>query len=101
MSYPPSNGACVGHPTEWWFPSASNRSSSEDRKASHLGMVNAVNLCNECPQREACLMYSLEWEPYGIWGGHPERERAKMRRRLGIVLRRQSNADVNGYTQRV
>lgn len=64
-------------------------------------MIRAIMICNICEQREACLRYSLEWEPYGIWGGHPERERAKMRRRLGLTILRQSSADVNGYVQRV
>jgi hypothetical protein len=101
MVKPPENGACVGKPTEWWFPFASNRSSAEDRKQSRDGTLNAIMICNSCPQREACLDYSLVWEPHGIWGGHPEGERDRMRRRLGIVMMRQSSADINGYVNRV
>jgi hypothetical protein len=97
----PGVGLCSGHPTDWWFPSVNNRSSGEERKKSRDGMVNAVRICNQCPLREECLNYSLHWEPFGIWGGMPERERARMRRQMGITLLRPSTTDVAGYTSRV
>jgi len=47
------------------------------------------------------LTYSLEWEPTGIWGGLPENDRGRMRRRLGVRLLRQSATDILGYPPRV
>lgn len=64
-------------------------------------MVSAINICNDCDVREECLRYSLEWEPVGIWGGLPENDRDKMRRRLGLRILRPSLADVLGYPNRV
>lgn len=101
MTNPPTNGLCNGHPTEWWFPIANNRDTGEKRKIAREGMVNALKLCNACPERIECLEYSLEWEPFGIWGGLPERERAKLRRRRGLSILRQTPVDVLGQAKRV
>lgn len=36
-------------------------------------------ICAMCPVKQECLDFSLrEGMAYGIWGGHPERERRKM-----------------------
>jgi hypothetical protein len=101
MTQPPANGACIGKPTNWWFPSASNRSSSDDRRDAREGAKKAITICNSCPVQDECLAYSLEWEPVGIWGGLPENDRDRMRRRLGIKIVRPLLSDLLGYPSRV
>ena len=40
----------------------------------------AKKICGMCPVREACLDYALENdERFGIWGGHSERERRRIK----------------------
>ena len=46
----------------------------------------ARQVCADCPVRHHCLHWALTWpEHMGIWGGHTERER----RRLRVNLQRQ------------
>lgn len=70
---PPKGGLCKGQDTSLWFPVSRNgtygRVHLEKQRA-------AITICRECPIRAECLMYSLEWEPLGIWGGFPEHARA-------------------------
>jgi WhiB family redox-sensing transcriptional regulator len=49
----------------------------------------ALELCSQCPVREACLEYALETkEVLGVWGGTTELERRRMRRRARRRRRR-------------
>ena len=44
----------------------------------------AKKVCAQCEVRAECLQYALEHdERFGIWGGLSERERRKLKRRLG------------------
>lgn len=44
--------------------------------------ARAVEICNTCPVREACLDHAIEQgERYGIWGGMSERHRINEARR--------------------
>lgn len=44
----------------------------------------AVAVCAGCPVREACLDFALRTRQNdGVWGGHTESERKRIRRRLG------------------
>lgn len=41
----------------------------------------AVNICDGCPARNACLEYAIVHnEEVGVWGGTTERERRAIRR---------------------
>ena len=41
--------------------------------------IRARQLCAQCPVRAQCAAYALRLhEPYGIWGGYTEAERAKI-----------------------
>jgi WhiB family redox-sensing transcriptional regulator len=81
---PPSNGACIGHPTEWWFPSK-----SETAEQRHLRLM-ATAICNTCNVREECLDYAIEAEEiFGIWGGLSASAReveVRKRRELGTLV---------------
>ena len=69
----PKGGACEGRDVSLWFPISNNGSYS---KKDLEKQKQAVAICRLCPIRGECLMYSLEHEPLGIWGGFPETARA-------------------------
>lgn len=71
----PSDGNCSGKPTEWWY----TPNDSSDRG----DFAKAAELCSTCPVKYPCLMYSLEWEEYGTWGGLSEFQRDNLRKVLG------------------
>ena len=100
IKYPPTGGLCAGRPTHWWFPNFTNRQPVEDRLQARTDAAMAISICNECPIRMSCLEYSLEWEPFGIWGGLTEGHREKMRRSLNLHILRPTQQDVLGVGER-
>ena len=83
--FPPEGGACKGKPTEWWYPHFF-REQTVHQKRSVLNLVShAKRICFKCPVRVKCLEYSLEHEPFGIWGGFDERERLMIAMSEGVV----------------
>ena len=71
---PPVNGACMGHPTEWWFPSKSETSLQRHWR------LKATEVCNQCDVRQ---------EIFGIWGGlsaSAREEETRKRRELGTLV---------------
>lgn len=69
----PRGGACDGMDVGLWFPVSNNGSFS---KKDLEKQKQAISICRGCSIRTECLMYSLEYEPHGIWGGFPEAARA-------------------------
>jgi WhiB family redox-sensing transcriptional regulator len=68
--------ACSGADPDLFFPSHG------------VTPVTAIRLCGGCPVREACLAEALSRDPVadrGVWGGTTERERIRMRSRLGVA----------------
>ena len=65
--------SCKGQPTNWWFPSFPLN------KQQLAETAKAVIVCRDCLLTDACLAYSLKWEPIGIWGGMTEVQRNKLR----------------------
>jgi hypothetical protein len=49
-------------------------------------MAKAIAICSTCGISKKCLLYALENETHGIWGGMKEVERELLRRRLGVQL---------------
>jgi len=74
---PPRSGSCQGQDTSLWFPISNN---GVYGKANTQKQRMAIDICRECPVKAECLMYSLEYEPFGIWGGLPESARALLAR---------------------
>lgn len=65
------HGACVGTPTDLWFPA----------KTEQDKIVAAKRICFGCPVREECLEDALvRFNRHGIRGGTSEKERKVMRR---------------------
>lgn len=61
---PPQNGACVGYPTDWWFP----EKHAKGERARDV--IVAKEICTECHVRQECLDYAISaQEQFGIWGG--------------------------------
>lgn len=70
-----ADGACVGQPTDYWFPPVG---------ANDVGEM-AKRICAACSVQDACLDYSLTQpsDLYGIWAGLNRGERQALRGRLG------------------
>lgn len=49
-------------------------------------LAEPLAVCARCTVVADCLGYALRHERYGVWGGTGQRERARLRRSLGIVL---------------
>jgi WhiB family redox-sensing transcriptional regulator len=93
--FAPEDGACVGHPTEWWFPlqkTGKREELAELRKNTSV----AKSICISCIRIEQCLEYSLQWEPWGIWGGMDEQERARIRWERKVNLGREGRIVFKG-----
>ena len=69
--------ACRGMDSSLFFHPANERNTDRENRVSA-----AKKICRHCPAVTACLDHALRArEPYGIWGGLSEDERAW---RLGI-----------------
>jgi|GEM_PF-3857288 len=76
-AYPQGAAACVGadvDPDVFFPPGQSDRLEQE-----------AVQVCQACPLREACLDYALAWDVRGIWGGTTYRQRERIRTARGVA----------------
>ena len=73
-----SAAACRGMNSEAFFhPSAEGRSEGKRTRNRRVDAAKAV--CQSCPVIQECLDHALAVrEPYGIWGGRSEDERAQM-----------------------
>ena len=87
-THAPRGGACEGKPTEWWFPEIARDMTNHDRQTIMNIADHAKQICKGCPVAWDCLMYSLEYEPFGIWGGFDERERFRIGIQQGIRMTR-------------
>lgn len=72
---PPQNGACIGYPTDWWFP----EKHAKGERARDVLM--AKEICAECHVKQECLDYAISAvEQHGVWGGYSTEEREKIAR---------------------
>jgi WhiB family transcriptional regulator, redox-sensing transcriptional regulator len=66
--------ACRGMDSSTFF-----HPSGERDTARHHRAADAKAICRQCPVVEDCLAHALRVrEPYGVWGGHSEEERAAL-----------------------
>jgi hypothetical protein len=56
-------GACIGHPTRWWFPEFG------DKKEQTRNTKKAKLICNTCQVKKQCLKFGEQTGSCGIWGG--------------------------------
>lgn len=69
-------GACMGVDSEVFFSPESERGAKRERREEA-----AKALCRRCPVIEKCREHALAVrEPYGVWGGLSESERAELTR---------------------
>jgi WhiB family transcriptional regulator, redox-sensing transcriptional regulator len=69
-----ASGACRGADGELFFHPENARGSARTRRESA-----AKRVCGSCPVVHQCREHALETrEPYGVWGGLTESERARM-----------------------
>lgn len=70
-------GACRGMDSGIFFHPPGERGGARTRRANQ-----AKAICQDCPVIGECLEHALRMrEPYGVWGGRTEEERAKI---LGV-----------------
>ncbi|MFJ8043326.1 WhiB family transcriptional regulator [Kitasatospora sp. NPDC096147] len=63
---------CRDHDTAEFFHPSGERGKARDERAEQAKLV-----CQGCPVRRECLRHALQVrEPYGVWGGLSEDERA-------------------------
>jgi len=89
FSNPPKNGNCLGHDTNMWYPRLKKGVSKSEYRDYVVNAKTAISICEQCNVKNECLEYSLRHEPYGIWGGKTESERANLRHANGVVLSRE------------
>lgn len=66
--------ACVDTDPETFFPIGNTG-------PALLQIEDAKAVCRRCPVIDACLLWALEHEQAGVWGGMSENERARFKRR--------------------
>ena len=71
---------CQGLPKEWFF--------AHERDQTVKIPAAARRACKECPVKQACLEYALDYEMYGFWAGTTKGQRVKLRRNAGIQIRK-------------
>jgi hypothetical protein len=85
----PRNGSCTGCDPRIWFPNASRSNpgkfSQQFQRATENERI-AKQICSTCHIKTDCLNYAVYHEGHGIWGGKNERERAAIRKHLGIEM---------------
>ena len=68
------NGACRGRDSAQFFHPDGERGASRLRRE-----IAAKAVCRSCPVRAECAAHALAArEPYGVWGGFTEAERARL-----------------------
>lgn len=78
------DGACRDVDTTVFFHPEGERGSARRRRSDA-----AKAICAECPVLEACRAHALAVrEPYGVWGGTTEEERAALLRPAARVRTR-------------
>jgi WhiB family redox-sensing transcriptional regulator len=71
------DAACRGMDSATFFHPAAERNSAREKR-----IAKAKAVCRACPAIQECLAHALRvQEPYGIWGGQSEDERAVL---LGV-----------------
>jgi WhiB family redox-sensing transcriptional regulator len=67
-------GLCREIPPAVFFPS------------DGVGVETARRICANCPVKEPCLEYALEFRiDHGVWGGCSERERRRILKRRRVA----------------
>lgn len=70
---------------DWWFP-------EKDGTAGSLEFKIALSVCGSCLHKKECAEWGIANERFGVWGGLPERERARIRAQRGIRIREEGVA---------
>ncbi len=99
-AFAPANGNCVGQDVNIWFPVVIFGVNREKRNKLRQSTEKALSFCKSCEVKKECLDYSLEHEPWGIWGGLNELQRAELRKIRGVRLVRDGKIYVPGIGSR-
>jgi hypothetical protein len=97
---PPKDGSCKGQDVSTWFPTVERSMTRVELIEYRAKTKKAIDICESCKVRVECLEYSLRHEPFGIWGGRTETERALLRSEKNIVLSREGRVFIPGVGKR-
>ena len=79
MKFPDlSEGLCREVGTEIFYPEGAGEAESMYRMARKI--------CSGCSVRQACLEWAIRHESHGMWGGTVPRQRAAIRKKMGITV---------------
>lgn len=80
------------------FEGAACRGARTDAFFADLGpAVHAAKaVCRRCHEQDACLVWGLAFEEFGIWGGMTARERAAVRRQERSALAAETSLRQDG-----
>ncbi|MEP6561890.1 MAG: WhiB family transcriptional regulator [Nakamurella sp.] len=88
-----TTAACRGMDSEYFFHPPDERNAARKTR-----IATAKAICRNCPAVQACLDYALAVrEPYGIWGGLSEDERAGL---LGLESLRYPKRTISPVSDR-
>lgn len=74
------SGECKGTDSNIFFPSGS-------KDDVRLAEGSAKQVCKRCPVQKDCLQYALDYgEHFGVWGGHGERSRRRVAKKIAAGL---------------
>ena len=78
------NSACRGLDSEYFYHPEGERGQARENR-----IARAKSICGTCSVAKQCLDYSIETrEPYGVWGGVSEDERAAIIARINEKAKR-------------
>lgn len=82
---------CRDQDPDIWFPDPTGISGHGAARIRARGEAIALDICDACPVQAECLSWALaNDERFGVWGGHTERERETIRRRIQRNARKAS-----------
>lgn len=77
-----THAACTGSDPGLFDPPA------DDPVAGPTNAARARAICHDCPARRSCLFTALLRDEHGIWGGHDDDSRDRIREALDHPARR-------------
>lgn len=86
-----ADAACLNYSSEIFFDEAAHPHSNPTAR-THNRRVVAKRICRACPVMDECRETFIN-EPYGVFGGLDQEERAKVRRKRARAKRESAYAE--------
>ena len=81
------HAACAGMDTDLFFPRENIGGPARGRGVSGEKdrMRQAMQACQRCPVRQECLMFAIEHNEWGVWGGMDTADRRNYARSHDLI----------------